>query len=261
VLALRLEFGYSKKEILALYAANAPFGGNVVGLDAASWRYFGRSAQHLSWGEMATLAVLPNAPSLVHLGKNRQALLLKRNKLLQKLQEAGRISETDASLAMQEPLPNQPLALPQSAPHLLQLFKKENKELQLPTGIRTSIDGNLQKNVNQIIEQHHDVLKGNNINNICALVLDVASGEVLAYVGNIYQPQNKELVMLISYKRHAALAVRSNPYCMLPCSAMGCCYPICWCPIFPRRSVVMPHRISILAMMALFPQNLLWQGV
>lgn len=193
VLALRLEFGYSKKEILALYAANAPFGGNVVGLDAAAWRYFGRSAQHLSWGEMATLAVLPNAPSLVHLGKNRQALLLKRNKLLQKLQEAGRISETDASLAMQEPLPNQPLALPQSAPHLLQLFKKENKELQLPTGIRTSIDGNLQKNVNQIIEQHHGVLKGNNINNICALVLDVASGEVLAYVGNIYQPQNKEL--------------------------------------------------------------------
>ncbi len=193
LLAVRLEFGYSKKEILALYAANAPFGGNVVGLEAAAWRYFGRSPQHLSWGEMATLAVLPNAPSLVHPGKNRQGLLLKRNKLLQKLQEAGRISETDASLAMQEPLPNQPLELPQSAPHLLQLFKKENQELQLPTGIRTSIDGNLQKNVNQIIAQHHGILKGNNINNICALVLDVASGEVLSYVGNIYQPQNKEL--------------------------------------------------------------------
>ncbi len=193
LLALRLEFSYNKKEILALYAANAPFGGNVVGLDAAAWRYFGRSAQNLSWGEMATLAVLPNAPSLVHPGKNRQVLLLKRNRLLQKLKEQGRISETDASLAMEEPLPQQPLPLPQLAPHLLQYFKKENKQQQLPTGIRTSINSSIQKNVQQILAQHHAVLKGNNINNICALVLDVSTGEALAYVGNIYQPQNKEL--------------------------------------------------------------------
>lgn len=193
ILALRLELSYSKIEVLALYAANAPFGGNVVGLDAAAWRYYGRDAQHLSWGEMATLAVLPNAPSLVHPGKNREILLSKRNRLLQRLQENGRISEDDANLAMQEPLPNQPLALPQLAPHLLQLFKKENKVLQLPTGIKTSVDGNLQKNVNQIIAQHHGVLKGNNINNVCALVLDVTTGEALAYVGNIYQPQNREL--------------------------------------------------------------------
>lgn len=193
VLALRLEFSYSKKEVLSMYASNAPFGGNVVGLEAAAWRYYGRDARHLSWGEMATLAVLPNAPSLVHPGRNREVLLSKRNRLLQRLRENGRISEADAYLAMQEPLPNQPLALPQLAPHLLQLFKKENKVLQLPTGMKTSIDGNLQKNVNQIITQHHGVLKGNNINNICALVLDVTTGEALAYVGNIYQPQNKEL--------------------------------------------------------------------
>ena len=66
ILAIRMECSYSKKEILALYAGNAPFGSNVVGLDAAAWRYYGRSPQKLSWGEMATLAVLPNAPSLVH---------------------------------------------------------------------------------------------------------------------------------------------------------------------------------------------------
>ena len=55
-LAVRMEIGYSKKEILALYASNAPFGSNVVGLDAASWRYFGRAPDKLSWGEMAALA-------------------------------------------------------------------------------------------------------------------------------------------------------------------------------------------------------------
>ncbi len=69
--SVRLECSYSKKQIMALYASEAPFGSNVVGLDAASWRYFGRSPDKLSWGEMAALAVLPNAPALVHPGKNR----------------------------------------------------------------------------------------------------------------------------------------------------------------------------------------------
>jgi penicillin-binding protein 1C len=63
ILAIRLETKYSKEEILGLYTANAPFGSNVVGLEAASWRYYGRNAKTLSWGEMATLAVLPNSPS------------------------------------------------------------------------------------------------------------------------------------------------------------------------------------------------------
>lgn len=65
ILAIRLEFTHRKNTILALYASNAPFGSNIVGLDAAAWRYFGRSSEQLSWGEMAVLAVLPNAPSLV----------------------------------------------------------------------------------------------------------------------------------------------------------------------------------------------------
>ena len=59
-MALRLELSYSKNEILSLYASNAPFGSNVIGLDAASWRYFGRGPDKLSWGEMAkTSSVTP----------------------------------------------------------------------------------------------------------------------------------------------------------------------------------------------------------
>ena len=71
ILATRLEFRCSKDEILALYASHAPFGGNVVGLEAAAWRYFGRPADELSWAESATLAVLPNAPASIHPGKAR----------------------------------------------------------------------------------------------------------------------------------------------------------------------------------------------
>jgi penicillin-binding protein 1C len=82
ILALRLESKYSKNEILALYSSQAPFGSNVVGLDAAAWRYFGKSQDQLSWGETAALAVLPNSPSLIHPGKNSELLKQKRNRCL-----------------------------------------------------------------------------------------------------------------------------------------------------------------------------------
>jgi penicillin-binding protein 1C len=191
VLAMRLEFSYSKNEILGLYASNAPFGSNVVGLDAAAWRYFGRSADKLSWAETAMLAVLPNAPSLVHPGKNRQVLLQKRNALLDKLAAANKISKEEAELSKQELLPDKPLLLPQNAPHLLQRFRIENKTAS--TKIKTTIDGVLQLNVNEIVLRHQQVLKSNGINNMCALVLDVETGNTLAYVGNVFQPQNKNL--------------------------------------------------------------------
>ncbi|CAN5861886.1 penicillin-binding protein 1C [soil metagenome] len=193
LLALRLEMSYSKKEIIGLYASNAPFGSNVVGLDAASWRYFGRSAEKLSWAEMATLAVLPNAPSLVHPGKNREILLAKRNQLLNKLAAAGKITKDIAELAKLESLPLKPLALPQDAPHLLQRYKQENNNSASSTKIRTTLDGALQQNVTRILQQQQQLLKGNGINNICALVLDVETGNTLAYVGNMYEPANKEL--------------------------------------------------------------------
>ena len=184
---------YSKKEILALYASNAPFGSNIVGLDAAAWRYYGRSADKLSWGEMAALAVLPNAPSLVHPGKNRDVLLKKRNLLLDNLMLAGKMDKASAELAKLEPLPDEPLRLPQDAPHLLQRFIKDNKTWKQETKIKTTLDGNLQKNVSAIIQQHQSVLKGNGINNACALVLDVETGNTLAYVGNIADASNKEM--------------------------------------------------------------------
>ena len=64
--ALLLETAFDKHQILNLYASHAPFGGNVIGIETAAWRYFGRSAADLSWAESATLAVLPNSPALIH---------------------------------------------------------------------------------------------------------------------------------------------------------------------------------------------------
>ena len=192
--SVRLECSYSKKQIMALYASEAPFGSNVVGLDAASWRYFGRSPEKLSWGEMASLAVLPNAPALVHPGKNQAVLLKKRNALLDKLLANKILDQSTCYLAKLEPLPGEPVSLPQLAPHLLQRFKEDAQvNKSLPSRVKTTIDINLQKNVIDILNQHHNVLKGKGINNACALVLDVETGNVLAYVGNIYDTKNAEL--------------------------------------------------------------------
>ncbi len=198
ILAVRLECSYRKKSILALYASNAPFGSNVVGLDAAAWRYYGRSAAQLSWGEMAALAVLPNAPAVVHPGKNRDALLRKRNELLDKLAAAGKMDAATCGLSKQEPLPGDPQALPQLAPHLLDRFKKEYAQLKQQdkvsgTGIQTTIDIHLQQQVNNVIALHHEQLKGNQINNAAAMVVEVETGNILAYTGNVYQPADASL--------------------------------------------------------------------
>ncbi|MCK9613201.1 MAG: penicillin-binding protein 1C [Bacteroidales bacterium] len=188
-LAVRLELTYSKKEIMGLYAANAPFGGNVVGLDAASWRYFGKKSVQLSWAEAATLAVLPNSPSLVFPGKNREKLKEKRDKLLRRLYDNKDITEDEFVLARHEPLPGKPYPLPQRSIHLLDRAIKEN---WMGKRIKTTLDGNIQAVVNSIVERYHKKYQANNVQNAAVLILETETGHVLAYVGNTNEPQHPE---------------------------------------------------------------------
>jgi penicillin-binding protein 1C len=178
--ALRLELGRGKEEVLALYAAHAPFGGNVVGLEAAAWRYFGRSPQRLSWAESAMLAVLPNSPALIHPGKNRDTLKARRDRLLRRLHADGALSVLDLELALREPLPAAPVPLPRHAPHLLQTLATDTGANRF----ETTVDGALQMAVQEIVARHAQSLRLQDIHNAAALVIDNESFEVLAYVGN-----------------------------------------------------------------------------
>jgi len=189
ILATRIELRYSKEEIMALYASNAPFGGNVVGLDAASWRYFGRPAEKLSWAESATLAVLPNAPSLIFPGRNQKRLLAKRNRLLQRLHDAYFLDDTDLQLALSEPLPQKPYAIPQLA---TQLMDRAIREGQKSTVIHSTINGSLQQQVQQMLSLHNIRQKSNDVHHIAALVLDLKTNEVIAYVGNTSDFSNSQ---------------------------------------------------------------------
>lgn len=180
--ATRLEFRYSKEKILSLYVSHAPFGGNVVGLDAAAWRYFGHSADDLSWAEAAMLAVLPNSPAMIHLSKSRQALLDKRNRLLTRLHTKGVLDDSSYELALSEPLPQEPKPLPQIAPHLTDYFyQTRNGNYSVST-----IDRGIQLQIEELIERWNGEFSRSDIRNIAILVIDVQKNQPIAYCGNVH---------------------------------------------------------------------------
>jgi penicillin-binding protein 1C len=185
ILATGIELKYSKNEILNMYVSHAPFGGNVVGLDAASWRYFGRSATDLSWAEAAMLAVLPNSPALIHPGRNRDALQQKRNRLLRKLFDLGKIDKLTLDLSMEEKLPEKPLPLPETAFHLTANAGLTSKSKI----VHSTIDAVFQEKCNAIIARHIKTLKQNKIFHAAMIVADNHSGEILVYIGN-HLPKN-----------------------------------------------------------------------
>lgn len=188
--ALRSEIRFSKEEILSLYASHAPFGGNVVGLETAAWRYFRKSSGNLSWAESATLAVLPNAPALIYPGRNRKTLLDKRNRLLQKLFDKEFISKIDLELALLEPIPEKPYPLPQWTPHLTQ-DPINNEKI-----VKTGIDLDLQKKMTFLIRFHHQINQQREIQNAALLILDNQSGKPITYVGNTNDSSEQDVDMI-----------------------------------------------------------------
>jgi penicillin-binding protein 1C len=179
--AFRMELRYSKEQLLTIYASHAPFGGNVVGLEAASWRYYGLPPHDLSWSQAATLAVLPNAPGLVHPGKNREILLEKRNKVLATLYDHGKIDAITYELSLDEPLIGAPKTLPSLAPHLLDNAIASGRKGQR---ITTTLDERKQEKLTEILTRHQRHLNQNFIHNAALLVIDVKTNEVVTYIGN-----------------------------------------------------------------------------
>jgi penicillin-binding protein 1C len=215
VLAFRLELGFSKDEILALYAANAPFGANVVGLEAASWRWFGRSPGDLSWAEAALLASLPNSPALIHPGRNRDRLGEKRDALLDRLYRRGLFDGETLALARAEPLPGAPLPLPREAPHLLARLVEERGGLGnfnsaalrggLPLRFESALEAGIQERARLIMERGAGRFAGNGIMNGACLIIRTATGECAAYVGNVASPSAGEVDLVRAFRSSGSL--------------------------------------------------------
>lgn len=207
ILAMRLELHYSKKSILDMYAAHAPFGGNVVGIDAAAWRYFHTTPDRLTWSEAALLAVLPNSPAMIHPGRSRERLLDKRDALLQRLTTSKvhcpprygipKLSQEDCELAMMESLPDKPFDMPMLAYHYLVGQEKKHKGEQ----IHSDLDYHLQQNIMEIMDRHHEANAQNEIENAAVYVIDYLENEVVAYVGNNANAKDAAMVDMIKAQR------------------------------------------------------------
>ena len=180
LLALKIELYYTKDEILRLYLYHAPYGGNIVGYQAAAHKYFRKPPDKLTWSEATTLAVLPNAPGLVSPTANPQQLVQKRNRLLASLQSAGHFDAETLRLALAEPVPTRAFRYPVWAPHLSRALKRGRRGRL----IKTTIDAGLQRELESLVGRHLRYLDHQGIGNGAALLVETGSGKVRAYVGS-----------------------------------------------------------------------------
>jgi penicillin-binding protein 1C len=180
-LAVGLEFLYTKPRILKMYASLAPFGSNIVGLEAAMWRYFGKRKEDITWAEAALFTVLPNSPNLILRESAAPLLRQKRDRLLKSLFEAGVLDESEYAMSQLEDLPSGLSKTERMAPHALECLLKANPGEER---FNSTLDFDLQKQLAEIARAHHGMLSQKDIRNLAILVVHNPTGEVRAYLGN-----------------------------------------------------------------------------
>jgi penicillin-binding protein 1C len=183
VLACKLERELTKEQILWQYLNRAPYGHGTFGVEAAARRYFGKPAAHLSLAESARLAALPRGPSGYDPYRHRSRLERRARAILTLMREQGRITAGAHRLALHERVHWQEAARPFLAPHLVRRLASDPR-LAGATSIRTTIDLALQERVEAAAGSIVEQLAPRGVTNAAALVVENATGNVLAYVGS-----------------------------------------------------------------------------
>ncbi|MEZ5822026.1 MAG: penicillin-binding protein 1C [Bradyrhizobium sp.] len=179
VRAVELERRLSKDEILNLYLALAPFGGNLEGIRAASLAYFGKEPKRLSLAEAALLTVLPQSPETRRLDRHPDAARAARDKMLTLMVQEGIVGWDDAAHAMATTVPKLRKPMPILAPHSSDQAIGTIKDAPL---IRLTLDANLQKAL-EALARDRALALGPGIS-VGIIAVDNQSGEVLAHVGS-----------------------------------------------------------------------------
>ncbi|MFL6193812.1 MAG: penicillin-binding protein 1C [Thermoanaerobaculia bacterium] len=179
--ALQLERRYGKDEILELYLNLTPYGGNVEGVGAAAWFYFGKEPDQLSLGEIALLTALPRSPVRYDPTRHPKAALTARDRVLGQLAERGAFSRKELDEARGQPVPRERRRPPFLAPHFSQMVKARFRgEPRLRTTLDRSMQDVAQSQVSRRIRELRDL----GIGNISAVVIDNRTRGVLALVGS-----------------------------------------------------------------------------
>ncbi|WDG80574.1 peptidoglycan glycosyltransferase PbpC [Pseudomonas chlororaphis] len=175
----QLEWHLSKQQILTLYLNRAPFGGTLQGVAAASWAYLGKSPQHLTHAEAALLAVLPQAPSRLRPDRHAARAQTARDKVLQRLAQFQVWPQSAVAEALQEPL----LLAPRLEPSLAPLLARRLNRPDSPPLIRTTLDANLQRRLEDLLLGWRARLPEHT--SAAILVVEAQSMAVRAYLGSV----------------------------------------------------------------------------
>lgn len=194
ILSVKLEKIMSKDDILALYLNEAPYGGNVYGIEEASKMFFNKEPLSLSLAESAYLAAIPNGPTYYSpYGKNRERLDERKNLVLKRMFDLNFIDEATYNNAKAEVvvfMPEQPINI--GAPHFV-FFIKDYLERRygvnaLEDGgmkIITTIDYDLQKKAEDATKKLALVNeKSWNGKNAAVVVIDPKTGQILSMIGS-----------------------------------------------------------------------------
>ncbi|MGX7742488.1 penicillin-binding protein 1C [Rhodopseudomonas parapalustris] len=179
VRAVELEQRLSKQQILDLYLALAPYGGNLEGIRAASIAYFGKEPKRLTLAESALLVALPQSPEHRRLDRHPDVAREARDRVLARMVEDGVVSAEDAAQARAVPVLRQRKPMPILAPHSADQAVAADKDAPL---IRLTLDAGLQRTLETLARDRAAAL-GPDIS-IGLVAVDNASGEVLAHVGS-----------------------------------------------------------------------------
>ncbi len=175
---LQLEWYYSKDEILEIYLNRAPFGGTLEGIGAASWAYLGKSPADLSAGEATLMAVLPQAPSRLRPDRYPERAQAARDKVLDRLAEYQIWPKEKVAEIKQE----QVLLAPRQTPQLAPLLARRMYNEQKAPVITTTIDINLQRQLEELAKQWKYQLADKT--SLAILVVDHTDMSVKGYVGS-----------------------------------------------------------------------------
>jgi len=179
--AVQLEMRYSKAEILQHYLSIAPYGGNLEGINAATYAYFGKPASQLSPAQMALLVLLPKSPNGWRPDRYPIRAKSQRDQLLAKMHDQKLISEQTYQRALAEPVPDQRLSFPTKIPHLAWSLRSEFPDKNL---FNTTIDYNIQIRSQRLVREYVSTLSDRAINNAAVVVLDSKTRELRAMVGS-----------------------------------------------------------------------------
>ncbi len=184
VRALKMERLLGKEAILEQYLNRAPQGGNLVGVEAAARRYFGKAARDLSAAEAALLMGLPQSPARYRPDRHFARARARQLHVLERMEACGFLTPEERRRAAAQPVRGRRDPLPFAAPHFCELVLARTGRPAGGTALRTTLDAALQAVVEERVALRGPALAADGIDGCAVVVLEVDTGAVRALVGS-----------------------------------------------------------------------------